>query len=224
MKQILSEAIRGIATSDLIKHTTPFRVIKHFHPSRKKMPNGSHYQRGGFLSECLRNKNSFVIDEGVHKQQYGMSRYRGGIVVFSTDVNAVQMDDNRVLNKIKQLITTFYNRLNRGKKIHKVINKSNDTITDTEDRIDAYSVGNFFKGKYVGDNGEMYNEKSLCVEINGVSSLQLLIVAELLAQEFMQETVLVKDLNLNKIYIADDIPMPPETTIEDELSNINTKC
>ena len=188
------------------------------------MPNGSHYQRGGFLNECKNNKDSFILDEGVHGQQYGMSKYRGGIIVFSTDVNAVQMDNNRMLNKIKQLIVTFNNRFNRGKKIHKTINKFNDIVNEPEERIGAYSVGNFFKGKYVGDNGEMYNEKSLSVEINGISSMHLLSFAELLAQEFMQETVLVKDLNMNKIYMADDIPMSSDTTLEDELSSVNTEC
>ena len=134
------------------------------------------------------------------------------------------MDNNKLLNKIKQLITTFNYRVNRGKKIHKVVNKFNDNVNKTEERIGAYSVGNFFKGRYVGDNGEMYNEKSLSVEINGISSMNLLSFAELLANEFMQETVLVKDLNMNKIYLADNIPMSLDTSLEDELANVNTEC
>ena len=98
------------------------------------------------------------------------------------------------------MIATFNNRINRNKKIHNTINYLNKGIEKPEERIGAYSVGNFFKGKYVGDNGEMYNDKSLSVEINGISSRNLLSFAELLAKEFMQETVLIKDLNLNKIY------------------------
>lgn len=45
----------------------------------------------------------------------------------------------------------------------------------------------------------MYNERSLAIEINGLSSESLLKITEMIAQEFMQETVLVKDLNKNKI-------------------------
>lgn len=220
----LKELIKESVASAMIETTTPFREIKHFHPSGKSMPNGSHYQRGGFLNECQNNKDSFILDEGVHGEQYGMQKFRGGIIVFSTDVNAVQMDNNKLLNKIKQLITTFNYRVNRGKKIHKVVNKFNDNVNKTEERIGAYSVGNFFKGRYVGDNGEMYNEKSLSVEINGISSMNLLSFAELLANEFMQETVLVKDLNMNKIYLADNIPMSLDTSLEDELANVNTEC
>ena len=185
------------------------------------MPNGSHYQRGGFINECKINKNNFMLDEGVHGEQYGMKQHRGGIVVFSTDVNAVKLNDNKLINKIKQLIITFNNRINRNKKIHSTINKLNKEIRKSEERIGAYSVGNFFKGKYVGDNGEMYNDKSLSVEINGISSRNLLSFAELLTKEFMQETVLVKDLNMNKIYLADSIPMPSNTTLRDELTKVN---
>ena len=90
--------------------------------------------------------------------------------------------------------------------------------------VGAYSVGNFFKGKYVGDNGEMYDEKSIAVEINGLSSKSLLTIAEMIAKEFRQETVLVKDLNKNKIYTADSIPMPNDTTLDDELGKVNTNC
>lgn len=48
--------------------------------------------------------------------------------------------------------------------------------------------------------------------------------AELLAKEFKQETVLVKDLNLNKNYLADSIPMSSDTTLRDELSKVNVNC
>ena len=193
--------------------------MKYFHPQRQTMPNGSHYQRGGFLQECRENLNSFIIDEGVHSKQYGMAKYRGGIIVFSTDVNAVELDKNKIINKIKQVITTFKNRLKKDSIIHNVMNKFNDKGGEY---IGAYSVGNFFKGKYVGDNGEMYNERSLAVEINGLSSGSLLKVAEMIAQEFMQETVLVKDLNKNKIYVADSIPMANGSSLDAELDKVNT--
>ena len=58
--------------------------------------------------------------------------------------------------------------------MHNVINKFNN---NGGEYIGAYSVGNFFKGKYVGDNGEMFNDKSLSIEINGLSSESLLKLA-----------------------------------------------
>lgn len=201
LRQIIKENIKKVLFET--KQTTCWKEVRYFHPEGKKMPNGSHYQRGGFIQECKQNANSFILDEGVHNNQDGMSDYRGGIIVFSTDVNALELDRDKMLNKIKQIITTYKNRFNRDSIIHNIMNKSNEIDGDY---IGAYSVGNFFKGKYVGDNGEMYNEKSLGVEINGLSSKSLLTVAEMIAQEFMQGTVLVKDLNKNKIYTADTIP------------------
>lgn len=217
LKKIIKESIRKVISET--NHTN-WTEVKYFHPQRQTMPNGSHYQRGGFLQECRENSNSFVLDEGVHGNQYGMSKYRGGIIVFSTDVNAVELDKNKIVNKIKQVIATFKNRFRKDSIIHNVMNKFND---NGDEYIGAYSVGNFFKGKYVGDNGEMYNERSLAIEINGLSSKSLLKVAEMIAQEFMQETVLVKDLNRNKIYTADSIPMPIDSNLDAELDNINTE-
>ena len=216
LKQIIKESIIKVLSET--KHTN-WTEVNYFHPQRQTMPNGSHYQRGGFLQECRENLNSFILDEGVHGKQYGMAKYRGGIIVFSTDVNAVELDKNKIINKIKQVITTFKNRLKKDAIIHNVMNKFNDKGGEY---IGAYSVGNFFKGKYVGDNGEMYNERSLAVEINGLSSGSLLKVAEMIAQEFMQETVLVKDLNKNKIYTADSIPMADGSSLDAELDKVNT--
>ena len=72
--------------------------------------------------------------------------------------------------------------------------------------IGAFSVGHYFKGKYIGDKGNVYNEKSIAIEINGLSSKSLLTIAAMIARKLRQETVLVKDLNKNKIYTAASIP------------------
>ena len=191
----------------IIERTSHFKEVKYFHPSGKSMPNGCHFQRGGFLNECKINTDSFTFDEGVHDNQYGKN-YRGGIIVFPTDVNAVTIDDD----KMKQLIATFNNRMNRVKK-----------TDDQSEKIGAYSVSNHFKGKYVGNGGEMYDERSQSVEINGISRRHLLEFAESLAQEFQQKTVIVKDLNSNKIYVADKIPTPFKAPLCDELSNDNNR-
>ena len=188
IKEIVTNAMDSI----IIGHTTHFNEVKYFHPNGNTMPNGCSYQRGGFIHECIINKESFVLDEGVHGKQSGMKQSRGGLVVFSTDVDTVKLNDHKLTDNIKQLITTFNTKR-------------------SEERIGAYSVGNFFKGKYVGENGEMYNDKSLSVDVNGISSRTLLSFAELLAKKFMQETVLVKDLSTNKIYLANSIPMLSDT-------------
>ena len=203
----------------LIEKSTPFHEVKYFHSSGKSMPNGINYQRGNYIHECSINATKFqsTLNEGIHGEQYGLVKYRGGMIVFSTDVNAVEMAQNKILNKLKQIITTYKNSLNNGKIIHNIVNQYN---SQNDEYIGAYNVGNFFYGKYVGDNGEMYNEKSLTVEVAGLSSRSLLTLAELIAKTFMQETVLVKDYNLNKIYLADTLT--DSSNFDDEIKNINT--
>ena len=198
-----------------------FREIKNFHPEGESMPNGSAFQRGGYIEECMNNAKSFVLDEGVHGKQYGLSDYRGGVIVFSTDVNV--MNGERGLEKIRKkfsnLLKTLKNRIFLTNKIEQIRNQFNNNY---DKQFYAYSVGHAFNGKYQGDDGKIYNEKSITFEINGISSESLLKLAELVAKSFDQETVLVKDLNANKIYLADAIPS--DKNLEDAYSELNAKC
>lgn len=195
------------------------KEIKHFHPSGKPMPNGSHIQRGGYLNECRLNANAYILNEGVHGNQYGLAKYKGGIITFSTDINALELAKNNLINKIKQVVETFKQRLNKDKMIHKVITSFNKETE--EEYIGAYSIGHFFKGRYVGDSGEMFNEKSVSVEVNGLSSKSLVRLAEYIAETFRQETVLVKDMNSNKIFLVDC--EPSDEPLEKSMECINTE-
>lgn len=188
----------------LFESTNPkkvFKEIKYFSRDGSSMPNGSGIQRGGFLHECAVNKRAFVLDEAVHGEQYGLKDYRGGVIVFSTDVNAVKLDPNKLRNKIKQILTTIGQRINTGNISHKIVNKFNK-YNETDEYIGAYTIGNAFRGKYVGDNGEQFDERSTTIEIGGLSTKGLLRLAEMIARVFHQETVLVKDMNNMKFYLA----------------------
>lgn len=178
--------------------------IKYFHPSgRKELPNGNFYQKGGFIRECSMNANSFVLSEDIHGDPYGTVDDRGGVIVFATGVSAVQLHCNRLHTFIKQFLKTQSQRFNNGKKAHKTI----DNEPDTNSSAGAYCFGNCFRGKYVGDNGEMFNDTSLALEINGLSSKGLMRLAGYITKEFLQDTVLVKDLNVSKIYLVHQQPI-----------------
>lgn len=232
---------------ELYKRSSPrhFREIKYFSKDGKNIPNGVYLQKGEFIQECIVNKDSFILDEGIRpiEKQGGLAFYRGGIIVFSADVNAKELSKNKILNWLEQHWQTIYQRLNRANLVHRTINSFNETYkklsrelgmrTDMsdeekkkrlaeEDYIGGYSVGNAFRGSYVGDKGERYNEKSFTIEIDGLSTKGILRLAEMIAKEFQQESVLVKDLNENKIYYADTSERDPNAPID--LSQINTKC
>ena len=197
---IITESLEKALDSFAISTMGGVREVRHFHPSGLAMPNGSHIQRGGYLAECRRNAESFTLDESVHGEQYKFLDYRGGVIVLPMDVNAGEMSCSAVLDKVKQVVMTYGSRLRKGRIIRKSLNG------EGTEHIVAYSVGRSFTGKFVGDKEEVYDEKSLSVEVNGLSGRSLLRFAEMLANAFLQETVLVNDLNTGKIYLADPIP------------------
>lgn len=108
---------------------------------------------------------------------------KGGIIVFSQEVNAVQMSKNKLINWVKQKLSTFKNKASGKSAI--------DRIAQKHDLV-GWTIGNFLKGRYTGKNGKVYSEDSLSVEIIGVSDDTLIEIAEELCREFDQETVLVK--------------------------------
>lgn len=206
-----------------------FHEIKYFHPEGKTMPNSIYVHRGFLLNECIKNMNNFILTEGVCADQGSLSKYKGGIIVFSTDVNAVQTSENKLVNKIRQIVNTYKNRLLRGKIIGDTLKGKiiGDTlksfnVTSRNEQVTNYTMGSSFKGSYLGQNGKIYNENSVSIEINGLSSESFLALAEILCKAINQECVLVKDLNKNKIYLADSIPVDAETNSK-RLNTLNTE-
>lgn len=197
-----------------------FHEIKYFHPEGKDMPNSVYIHKGFFLNECERNADNFVLSEGVCADQYGLSKYKGGVIIFSTDVNAVQSNENRLTNKIRQLINTYKNRLRRGKIISDALTTFNASSSD--EQVTSYTVGHSFKGSYLSRDGKRYDENSVSIEINGLSTESLLKLAEIICKYFRQECVLVKDLNKNKIYLAEAIPSSSEDI--EKINKVNIDC
>jgi len=70
-----------------------------------------------------------------------------------------------------------------------------------EDYTNLFSIGNYFFGKYI-DANESFNENSISIQINGLSSKGLIDLSKELVNELEQEKVLLKDLNSRKIYLV----------------------
>jgi hypothetical protein len=108
---------------------------------------------------------------------------KGGIIVFSQEVNAVQLSQNKLVNWVKQKLSTFKNKTAGKATIDKIAQK-HDLV--------GWTIGNFLKGRYTGKNGKVYSEDSLSVEIIGVPDDTLIQIGEELCRAFDQETVLIK--------------------------------
>ena len=180
---------------------------------RTECPQGVYIAKGKWYQSIRINENAFTeaddftgFSEGVSDEQYNLHKYRGGVIVFSTDMNAKNNAKNikdKIKNFFKNKISTVVNRIMKNKKLTKLIDRHNKENIENY-FIGAFSIGKFFNGRYIADNGKIYDEKSTSVEINGVPSEVLLILGTEIANEFKQETVLIKDLNKNKFYLADD--------------------
>ena len=231
IRKLLKEFIGGKGKKNITE-------IKYFSPTEQKtMPNGSYYQRGGFVTECMQNSESFITDncqyligvdgnltEAIHHTQYGLSDYRGGIIVFSTDVNSIEISKNRILNWVSQKLVTLKNRFFSKKILSRIISDYNLEKgkelggKEINDKVGSFSIGNFFNGRYFDDSGNIYDENSQTLEVNGISSEGLIFLAEEICKEYQQETVLVKDINLNKIFLVN-----PDKSDDYDLGHINKK-
>lgn len=134
------------------------------------------------------SKERSIVSEGIDWEVE--DDIRGGTIVFSTDVNAVRLTDNKFLNLLRQKIETIKNRFNATKKIDKVAN---------EHKLVGWTIGNNFNGRYKAKNGKNFGENSLTVDIVGVSDSDMISIATDICKSFMQECVLLKLAN-GKIY------------------------
>lgn len=119
---------------------------------------------------------------------------KGGIIIFSQEVNAVELSKNKLVNWAKQKLATLGNRLSGKRKI--------DKIADDNELI-GWTVGNYLNGRYKAKSGVFYGEDSLSLEIIGVSTDTLIKIAEQLCSAFQQESVLVKDYSTGRVMFVD---------------------
>ncbi len=206
----------GILGYNILESCSPkhFKCVEYFSTDGKAMPNGIGYQRGYFITECRKNKEAFIVDEAVRNNQYVSAGYKGGVIVFSADANTLGLNANELMNWLKQHIGMFAQRYNASGFLHKVVSN------DSEDYIGAYSVGNAFRGKYVGGNGEEYNERSMTIGVGGLSRKGLLYLAEVMARVFKQEAVLVKDFDTDKIYLANGLRQDESPGFSNIITNL----
>jgi len=135
-----------------------------------------------------------LLSEGIQFEP--SSNKKGGVIVFSTDINAVELSPNKLRNWIKQKIFTLRNRLRTTKMLDLIVGRSSD-------RIEGWTIGHYFDGRYRAKNGNTFGEKSLSLEIIGIEFNALLKIAEEICKEFKQESVLLRDFSTGRILFVD---------------------
>ena len=137
-------------------------------------------------------KDRFILAEGIQFEPG--EKERGGVIIFSTDVNAVQLSSNKFKNWLQQKLATYKNRLKSASMIDKIANKN---------QLVGWTIGHYFDGRYRANNGTNYGENSLSVEIVGVDFDTLMKIAEEICVAFKQESVLLQDFSSGRILFVD---------------------
>jgi hypothetical protein len=142
-------------------------------------------------------KKTFVIPE-----ENTESKYKGGTIVFSTDINSMFNGKKSALNTIENILKlkweSLINKIINDKKLKKITKeiKEKNNIKNIQ-----WNVGNFFKGKYEEKDGQLYNKKSISIYVSNIPSKFLKELAGLIVKEFNQKSILVQDKNVDKIYL-----------------------
>ena len=73
-----------------------------------------------------------------------------------------------------------------------------------KNKIIAMTVGYYLQGRYQSNNGDMFSEQSVSVEILGIDEEKLFAIAEDICRDFKQECVLVKSYRDGGVYFVDN--------------------
>ena len=119
---------------------------------------------------------------------------KGGIIVFSQNENVDRPSNNKLIYWARQRLSSYNDKTSGESAKDKLSHKHN---------IVGWTIGNFFKGSYTGEDGEIFSEDSLSVEIIGVSDDSLIEIAEELCRVFALKTALVKTYSeRNRIFLV----------------------
>jgi hypothetical protein len=132
-------------------------------------------------------KNGEVCESVTFEVPDGM---RGGMIIFSTEINAKKLSKIAIVDKFKKFVRNFRSARSANKRLDKIV---------LGHKLEGWTVGRFLRGRYTAKNGEFFDENSLSLEITGVNQETLMSIAEELCVEFDQESVMVKTYDDNKI-------------------------
>ena len=178
-------------------------ITKCFHPEGKTGYQGM-WAMAGWRNAVQKNVNAFKPlskTAAISPEQFDIGKHRGGMIVFSPRVNAVKLnkEDEQENKKQQDFLSDWQSSFAEG--------LTSDLVADYVEKYakyyQGYTFGKGFAGHYVSQSGKIFDEESLTLEIIGISSQDLIELAETLAWAFFQETVLVKDYNNGKVYLVD---------------------
>lgn len=131
----------------------------------------------------IKNYNKFYLFEDLNLLN-NMDDTSYGQIIFSTDVNSIQLDNNRLFNFIKRKIATLLNRYK-----YKYILE--DILKNNFNDYSGYTLSGKNTGVYKSFGNKIYKERSYILKIIDVDIKDLIKIAEQIAIKFKQESVLL---------------------------------
>lgn len=181
VENIIKNIVKKVLNEEIERRTHHYPVI-----------NEAKSYAGAFkvarLGDIVSSPDKCLLNEGVDWEVD--NNEKGGIIVFSTDVNAVELSPNKLANWVRQKLATLKNRQQTTKIIDKIAN---------ENELVGWTIGHYLNGRYRAKNGQNFGENSISLELVGIDDDKLIRVAESVCAAFMQECVLVKSYSTGRI-------------------------
>jgi hypothetical protein len=171
--------------------------IDYFSPDgRNYIPDGVHFAKGYFVKACIDNSNSFrtgnsqflinrnkEVNEPSTLATTSPMLFAGGIIVLPNNLNYHDTNELSIQNWLRQSI----------EKYHWSSRKVDSDI------IGGFSTGNFFGGRYIVEDEPIFDKSSICIELKGVSTGELLRFSADFLKESGNKYLIVKDLATSEI-------------------------
>ena len=160
--------------------------------------NGNAYSLSRYLSKMIHfdedkmmaSSNDYV-NESIDLT-FG-DRSKGGIILFSTEVNANEQSKNALIDFLLKKFKTLTNKISYKKKIDKIA-KEHDLV--------GWTIGKYLDGRYFSkETGKQYSEDSLSLEIIGIGTEEMIKISEALCKAFDQESVMLKDYSTGDVML-----------------------
>jgi hypothetical protein len=134
------------------------------------------------INQMIASSNDY-LDESIDFKF--SDRSKGGIILFSVEVNANKQNANKIIDYICKKLKTINNKLTYKSKIDKIA-KQHDLV--------GWTIGKYLNGRYFSkETNKQYSEDCLSLEIIGIDTNEMIEISEELCRIFDQESVLLKD-------------------------------
>lgn len=152
------------------------------------------YNHLRFVKHCIKNNEAAIVLEG-GTADCADKEHSGGIIVFPTEVDALDVSRDAFVDKTKRQLHSWENKLSPNKCIDAAAKRRNQF---------AWTTGNYFTGRYTGKNGKTYSGESSSVEITGTDKNTLVEIATDLCTMLGQESVLLKCYADDSLYFINN--------------------